>query len=74
MPSIKLSRDFIKNIKPQSKIVDYADSEVKGLVLRVKTSGNMVWRLNYRNEYKIQKRFTIGQYESLTLTQARLEA
>lgn len=74
MPSIKLSRDFIKNIKTQSKIVDYADSEVKGLVLRVKTSGNMVWRLNYRNEYKIQKRFTIGQYESLTLTQARLEA
>ena len=34
----------------------------------------MVWRLNYRNKDKIQKRYTIAQFGTITLTQARKEA
>ncbi|AXA34150.1 tyrosine-type recombinase/integrase [Francisella adeliensis] len=74
MPSVKITRSFIDTIKPADKIVDYSDTEVKGLILRVKPSGNMVWRLNYRNSQKIQKRYTIGALEKFTVTQVKKEA
>lgn len=74
MPSVKITRSFIDTIKPSDKIVDYSDTEVKGLILRVKPSGNMVWRLNYRNSQKIQKRYTIGAFEKFTVAQVKKEA
>ncbi|AJI57379.1 phage integrase family protein [Francisella philomiragia] len=74
MAKVKFTKTFLNSLTPSNKRVDYSDSEVKGLILRVMPSGVKTWRLNYRNAEKIQKRYTIGSYESLTLTQARNEA
>lgn len=74
MPNIKFTKSELNKIKPSNNIVDYTDPEYKGLVLRVTPSGGKTWRLNYRNKYKVQKRYTIANYNSLTLTQAKLES
>ncbi|MBK2085319.1 Arm DNA-binding domain-containing protein [Francisella adeliensis] len=74
MPNIKFTKSELNKIKSSSAIVDYTDPEYKGLVLRVTPSGGKTWRLNYRNKNKVQKRYTIANYNSLTLTQAKLEA
>lgn len=47
MPSIKLTKSFINNFdvsKLKSK-VDYFDSEVKGLIIRISPSGVKSYRL-----------------------------
>ncbi|AEI35218.1 site-specific integrase [Francisella salina] len=74
MPNIKFTKSELNKIKPSNNIVDYTDPEYKGLVLRVTPSGGKTWRLNYRNKNKVQKRYTIANYNSLTLTQAKLES
>lgn len=75
MPSVKITRTYIEDeLELSDKTVDYSDTEVKGLILRVKPNGNMVWRLNYRNSHKVQKRYTIGDYKKIKVTQAKKEA
>ena len=70
---MKITKKFIKEIKLSDKTVDYYDSEVKGLILRVSKTGAMSFRLRYKINNKT-KMYTIGQLGSLTLTQAKLEA
>jgi len=52
---------------------DYNDSEVKGLSIRVFSSGRRSWYLRYRSERK-RRRFKLGDYPTLTLSAARKKA
>ena len=71
MPKVKLSKSFIDKIKTGSKIVDYFDTEIKGLLLRCYPSGNFTYQLYYRNSHGEQKRYTIAKHGAVNLYQAR---
>lgn len=70
---MKITRKFLKDLKPTDKTVDYYDSEVKGLILRISKTGVKSFRLRYRINNKTSL-YTIGQLGSITLEQAKLEA
>ena len=71
MPTLKLSKSFIANLKITANRVDYFDKEVKGLLLRCYPSGTKTYQIYYRNKKNQQKRFTIAKHPAVTLTQAR---
>ena len=54
--------------------VDYPDQLVKGLALRVTSSGVKTWTLRYRNPAGAQLRWTIGAYPTVSLASAREKA
>ena len=66
----KITRDFLKKIKPQSKPFEIRDTETKGFILRVQPSGVMA----YIAEYARGKRITVGQTSVLKLDEAREKA
>ncbi|WP_432772702.1 tyrosine-type recombinase/integrase [Francisella salimarina] len=70
---MKITRKFLKETKPTDKTVDYYDSEVKGLILRISKTGVRSFRLRYKMNNKTNL-YTIGQLGSITLEQAKLEA
>ena len=74
MPKLKLTKTSIANINIADKIVDYFDSEVNGLSLRVFPSSSKTFSIVYRNNAEKQKRYTIGKYPTITLVQAKKEA
>ncbi|MCF6775268.1 site-specific integrase [Thiotrichales bacterium 19X7-9] len=74
MPKIKLTKTSISAIQSTNSIVDYFDTEVKGLVLRVFPSGAKTFTVIYRNNEKKLKRYTIGRYPTLPLAMAKKEA
>ncbi|WP_150467386.1 site-specific integrase [Francisella sp. SYW-9] len=75
MATVKLTKNFINNIDINSidKKIDYYDTEIKGLVLRVSPSGNKSYRLKYYVDRK-PKIHTIGKHGGITLVQAKAEA
>ncbi|MCF6777284.1 site-specific integrase [Thiotrichales bacterium 19X7-9] len=74
MPSIKLTKTSISELVSNTNIIDYFDTEVKGLVLRVFPSGAKTFTVVYRNDKKKLKRYTIGKYPTIPLQVARKEA
>lgn len=67
----KLTTKFIENRKPDpAKRVDYRDTVVPGLVLRVNKSGTKTFSFHKRIDGKM-KRLTIGQFGLFSLTEAR---
>ncbi|MCF6777887.1 Arm DNA-binding domain-containing protein [Thiotrichales bacterium 19X7-9] len=74
MPKIKLTKTSISELKADSNIIDYFDTEVKGLVLRLFPSGTKVFSIIYRNNENKLRRYTIGKYPSIPLLQAKREA
>ena len=67
----KLTTKFIETRKPDpSKRVDYRDTVVPGLVLRVNKSGTKTFSFHKRINRKM-KRLTIGQFGPFSLTEAR---
>ena len=66
----KLSPSEVRHAKPQYKLYRLRDGG--GLSCDVLTSGKRVWRYNYRIHGK-QKTFTIGEYPTVGLSDARLE-
>lgn len=70
----KLTTKFIETRKPDlAKRVDYRDTVVPGLVLRVNKSGTKTFSFHKRINGKM-KRLTIGQLGPLTLNDARERA
>ncbi|WP_332770811.1 tyrosine-type recombinase/integrase [Phenylobacterium sp.] len=71
-----LTARFCDGVKPiPGRQVDYLDSEVPGLALRVSGRGRKVWTFRYRNGASKQCRVTIGVYaETLNLAEARTRA
>lgn len=67
----KLTTKFIETRKPDpKKRIDFRDTVVPGLVLRVSTSGTKTFSFHKRINGKM-KRLTIGRFGPFTLTQAR---
>ena len=67
----KLTTKFIETRKPNpSKRVDYRDTVVPGLVLRVNKSGTKTFSFHKRINGKMT-RLTIGQFGPFSLTEAR---
>lgn len=76
LPSQKTKLDGLTAI--DGKQTDYKDSgpnRVPGLVLRVSASGKRSWAITARRPgSKNPSRFTLGDYQHLTLTEARTKA
>lgn len=54
-----------------SKQIEYPDSKVPGMALRVSPAGRKTWTLRYRTAEGDQRRLTLGTYPTLSLSQAR---
>lgn len=70
---MKFTKTSIAEIENPDKQIDYHDSEIGGLILRVFPSGIKSFRLRYTIGNK-RKIYTIGKLGSITLTQAKKEA
>lgn len=73
MPQIALTDQAIKNFKPTSMQVDYADQKLMGFGVRVARSGTKSFYVKYRVNDR-QKRYTIGRYPVIRLREARERA
>lgn len=63
MPAVKLTRALCDAAKPQEgRQVAYADSDVRGLELRVSGDGRKTWSFRYRTRLGRQGRVTLGGY------------
>ena len=74
MPVLNLTSQFLKGIKPpDSGRVEYWDTGVAGLCLRVTASGTASWSFRYRprESGKQYERITFGSVDSLSLSDAR---
>jgi integrase len=70
MPKVKLTNQYISNLKPSDKRQELQDEGTKGLALRLNVSGNKSFVYRYRFNDKV-KRYTIGSYPEVSLAQAR---
>ena len=69
MPVLNLTSQFLKGIKPpDSGRVEYWDTGVAGLCLRVTASGTASWSFRYRprESGKQYERITFGSVDSLS--------
>lgn len=78
MPRKTLTANFVQTIKaPKGARIDYWDTKVRGLSLRVSTDGqgttSKTWTLLYRVGGR-QRRFKLGSYPVLKLAEARDQA
>ncbi len=66
----EITNQLLKDIKPQSRPYDIRDQRLKGFMVRVNTSG----KLMYMCQFARGKRITIGKIGVITLAAAREEA
>lgn len=71
-----LTARFCEGVKPVSgRQMDYLDTDVPGLALRVSGRGRKTWTFRYRNSAAKQCRITIGVFsDALGLAEARTRA
>jgi hypothetical protein len=62
-----LTKKFIDGLKPKSPDVFAWDSEIRGLGVRLMSSGTMTFIVQYRNKPHCTRRVVIGQYGILTV-------
>jgi integrase len=78
MPVEHLTERFIATVKSRVDRVDWFDTLVPGLALRVGGASTVAetkaWSLHYRNKAGKQRRFTLGRYPTVGLAKARAEA
>ena len=77
MPSAKLTKRSVDQIRPEAKPVYWFDSELPGFFLRVMPSGAKSWGVEYRpgSGRQVQKkRVTLGAFGKLAPEQARQAA
>jgi hypothetical protein len=73
MPIKALTAKFVEGVKPTATRIEYYDTDVTGLALRVTPSGAKSWTVRYWHGRR-QRRLTIGDTDAFTLAQARDEA
>jgi integrase len=73
MPVVSLTDRFVATIKPASVRVDYTDSKIGGLMLRVASSGVKTFALSYYSPGpgRQRARLTLGTYPRVRLADAR---
>lgn len=70
MPSIRFTAVAVEKLVPSDSRVDYYDSEVPGLVLRISPSGAKCWSFTYRVTGK-PRRLSLGAHPGVSLKLAR---
>lgn len=70
----KLTKTFIDTLNPKEKGYEVADSEVRGLALRVEPGGSKTYYLRYRMPDGQRGRVKIGSIAAHTPAEARKEA
>ncbi|HXT71861.1 MAG TPA: tyrosine-type recombinase/integrase [Vicinamibacterales bacterium] len=70
MPVLKLTNSNIRKLLPGKFQIDYFDTEVRKLALRVSPSGRRTWVLLYRHQGRL-RRYTLGDFPTLGLSAAR---
>jgi integrase len=73
MPVVTLTAKGVESLKAEETRVDYWDTDVKGLHLRVSPNGERVFAVWYRVDQQ-PHRITIGRYPATTLKAARVQA
>jgi integrase len=73
LPVVTLTAKGIESLRAEDARVDYWDSEVKGLHVRVSPSGERVFAVWYR-VHQQPHRVKIGRWPAMTLKAARLKA
>ena len=76
MPKISMTDQWLKKLKPQDKQVDYFDTTLPGLGLRIGKTGKKTWVVMYRVKgQKTKRRLTLKEkYPQLSLKDARIKA
>jgi integrase len=73
--SKKLTKKVVDGIAtPEEGEVKIWDAELKGFGFRVRASGHRSWFIQYRNASGRTRRYTLGDYGTLTPEEARQEA
>ncbi len=67
----KILNQTLKQLVPTDKPFELRDTDIKGFLLRVQPSGVMTYYLEYRAENGKKQRYRIGDYPSMTPTEAR---
>lgn len=71
----KLTKKIVDGVlTPQEGEVKIWDTELTGFGFRVRASGHKSWFIQYRNESGRTRRYTLGDYGTLTPDEARKEA
>ena len=73
MPTLKLTARSVESIKAKPTRVEYFDTEVPGLALRVFPSGVKSWSVFYRHRGRL-RRLTLGTLSVISLAKARARA
>jgi integrase len=74
MPLIHLTDKAVKALKPSNKQLDYWDTILTGLVVRVSPGGKKSFYVVYRNHRSQRRRVLLGDCAHLALADARLRA
>jgi integrase len=71
--TVKMDARSVAKIKPQAQRMEYFDADCPGLALRVSPSGVKSWVCFYRIGKRL-RRWTIGNYSTIGLADARTKA
>ena len=76
MPTLNLTTEAVRKIKPAERQTDYWDRNTSGLVIRVNVDGSKTWAIRYRSGGRDSKRYRmkIGTFPEMNLTDARKAA
>ncbi len=68
----KITKRFVESISPTPKeTLKYWDSELKGFGVVVLPSGRRTYCIQYRNQFRVLKRFKLGVHGQITTEEAR---
>lgn len=70
----KITSDLLEIVQPKDKIYDINDTEVKGLMLRIRPNGDKAYFLRYRNVAGLNRTYKIANAHEYTPRKARDEA
>jgi len=73
MPTKLLTDRFIASVKPKPTRIEYVDTKVSGLALRVMPTGVKSWTIRYRHRGRL-RRMTLGSLDVISLAKAREQA
>ena len=76
MPTVSLDAAFVRSATcPEGKSrIDFFDTNIKGFVLEVRTTGGKTYYLRYRDDHGRQRQHKIGDAQSISFDKARSAA
>lgn len=67
----KITSNLLEIAQPKDKIYDINDTEVKGLMLRIRPNGDKAYFLRYRNVAGLNRTYKIANAHEYTPRKAR---